>query len=92
MTGGKSPFKRVRAKKTPPTDLEGLFKELKNRSPEIRDLFAHQAVILRAYSESHLDSSNVSLELPTGSGKTLVGALSRPLTEVLLTRCTNSHR
>jgi len=75
MSGGKSPFKRVRAGATLTTDPEGLFKELKNRSADIHDLYAHQADILRAYYGSHLKSSDVSLELPTGSGKTLVGLL-----------------
>lgn len=72
---GKGPFKRVRAGGIPATDPEGLFKELKNRSTDIHDLYAHQADILREYYAKHLDSSDVSLELPTGSGKTLVGLL-----------------
>ena len=75
MSGGRSPFKRVRAGATPATDPEGLFKELKNRSTDVRDLYAHQADILREYYGKHLNSTDVSLELPTGSGKTLVGLL-----------------
>jgi len=48
---------------------------LKNRSPNIRDLYSQQADILREYYDNHLDSDDVSIELPTGSGKTLVGLL-----------------
>ncbi|MBW2037887.1 MAG: DEAD/DEAH box helicase [Deltaproteobacteria bacterium] len=71
----KSPFKRVQIRKTEEIDLETLFKDLKNRSPKIRDLFAHQADILREYYKFHRNSRDVGIELPTGSGKTLVGLL-----------------
>ncbi len=70
-----SPFRIPRRTVTQPADIEALFKELKNRSPNIRDLFAHQADILRDYYQNHINSRDVSLELPTGSGKTLVGLL-----------------
>lgn len=75
MSNSKSPFKRVRVRKTQKIDIETLFKDLKNRSPNIRDLFAHQADILREYYKSHIDTQDVGIELPTGSGKTLVGLL-----------------
>ncbi|MDR2719727.1 MAG: DEAD/DEAH box helicase [Nitrososphaerota archaeon] len=74
MSQAKSPFKRVAIKQTQQIDIETLFKDLKNRASEIRDLYAHQADILRAYSDFD-KVSDVSLELPTGSGKTLVGLL-----------------
>ncbi|MCL2359862.1 DEAD/DEAH box helicase [Candidatus Bathycorpusculum sp.] len=74
MSQAKSPFKRVAIKQTQQVDIETLFKDLKNRASEIRDLYAHQADILRAYSDFD-KVSDVSLELPTGSGKTLVGLL-----------------
>ncbi|MCI4359773.1 MAG: DEAD/DEAH box helicase, partial [Thermoplasmata archaeon] len=75
MANTPNPFRRVRVKATPPADPESLFKELRTRSPEIRDLFSHQADILRSYAQNHIETSDVSLELPTGSGKTLVGLL-----------------
>jgi hypothetical protein len=56
-------------------DIESLFKDLRNRSPKIRDLFSAQADVLRDYQTNHLKSADVSIELPTGSGKTLVGLL-----------------
>jgi len=72
----RSPFKRVKVGPVqPPADIESLFKELKNRNPRIKDLFAHQADIIRAYFQKYLDSKHVALELPTGSGKTLVALL-----------------
>ncbi len=71
----KGPFRHVGAKRPQPTDIESLFKDLKNRDPSIRDLYSHQADVLREYSSSHLTSKDVSIELPTGSGKTLVGLL-----------------
>ncbi len=72
---GKSPFRRVGTKRPQTGDIESLFKDLKNRSPNIRDLYSQQADVLREYYDNHLDSGDVSIELPTGSGKTLVGLL-----------------
>ena len=71
----KGPFRHVGVKRQQSTDIESLFKDLKNRSPSIKDLYSHQADVLREYSSSHLNSKDVSIELPTGSGKTLVGLL-----------------
>jgi len=75
MSGSKSPFKRVRVKKKHELDIETLFTELRNRSPNIKNLYAHQADIIREYNHKHIDSQDVGIELPTGSGKTLVGLL-----------------
>ncbi len=57
------------------SDPEELFHNLRGRSSEIKHLWSHQADLLRSYSEECLDMSDVALELPTGSGKTLVGLL-----------------
>jgi len=70
-----SPFKRVRVEKKRDFDIEALFYDLKNRDPKIRDLYAHQADIIREYTKTHITSQDVGIELPTGSGKTLVGLL-----------------
>lgn len=75
MSRSKSPFIRVRVGKKQKIDIETLFKDLKNRSPSIKDLFAHQADILREYYKTHIDTPDVGIEIPTGSGKTLVGLL-----------------
>ncbi|WP_225659159.1 DEAD/DEAH box helicase [Streptomyces sichuanensis] len=57
-----------------PDTPEALFGEL----PRTRDghgaLWSHQADILRDYMD-HRDKADIALELPTGSGKTLIGLL-----------------
>ncbi|MHA1972545.1 MAG: DEAD/DEAH box helicase [Candidatus Hodarchaeales archaeon] len=56
-------------------DIETLFNNIRNRSPKIRALYSHQADILRDYYDHHQKTSDIGIELPTGSGKTLVGLL-----------------
>lgn len=68
-------FRKLPVKKPRPTDIEGLFKDLKSRSPKVSNLWVHQADILRVYQTAHLETNDVALELPTGSGKTLVALL-----------------
>lgn len=58
-----------------PTDIEGLFRDLKGRSDKVPHLWSHQADILRVYHGQHLKTQDVAFELPTGAGKTLVGLL-----------------
>ena len=58
-----------------PPDPESLFHDLKGRAPEIQALWSHQADLLRAYTKNHVKASDVAFELPTGTGKTLVGLL-----------------
>jgi len=57
-----------------PEGPEALFRDLKTRSPQIQHLWAHQADILRAY-QAQAKQKDIALELPTGTGKTLVGLL-----------------
>ncbi|MFS0726292.1 DEAD/DEAH box helicase [Paenibacillus sp. 1P07SE] len=52
---------------------ESLFYDLRNR--KVEGLLAHQADVLRVYNEK-LESPDIAMELPTGSGKTLVGLLA----------------
>src|SRR4051812_37772540 len=52
---------------------EALFRDLRSR--RVEGLLSHQADILRAYQDRALDTADVALQLPTGSGKTLVGLL-----------------
>ncbi len=75
MTGKKIGFKKIAAKSIKPSDPESLFRDLKDRSPDIQHLWSHQADILREYTQKHINSSDIALELPTGTGKTLVGLL-----------------
>jgi len=53
-------------------DPESLFRDLRDRTVE--GLLAQQADMLRKYM-AHVDKRDIALELPTGSGKTLVGLL-----------------
>jgi len=65
-------------KKTPPPAFvpdspEQLFLDLPRR--KIPDVLPHQREIMRAYVAEAVDAPDVALQLPTGSGKTLVGLL-----------------
>lgn len=42
---------------------------------KIPDVLPHQREVLRTYAAEHVDAPDVALQLPTGSGKTLVGLL-----------------
>jgi len=65
----------IRRKKTSTTytDPESLFRDRRNRT--VPGPLSHQSDILRRYQAEAFDKENVALELPTGSGKTLVGLL-----------------
>jgi superfamily II DNA or RNA helicase len=54
-------------------DPEALFRDRRNRT--VQGPLSHQSDILRRYHKEAFDKPNVALELPTGSGKTLVGLL-----------------
>lgn len=56
-------------------DPERLFGSLPRTANGVKVLWAHQADQLRHYARDHRGSADVALELPTGSGKTLVGLL-----------------
>src|SRR5690242_10607991 len=59
----------VRAAESP----EAMFRDLRERTVE--GLLAHQADLLRDYMISALDTADVAIQSPTGSGKTLIGLL-----------------
>jgi replicative superfamily II helicase len=65
------PAREPEAPQTP----EELFGRLQVVDSRLDNLWAEQADALRAYASDHIGSSDVALELPTGSGKTLVGLL-----------------
>lgn len=54
---------------------EALFGDLPKLPTGVPALWSHQADQLRTYYDRHRSAANVALELPTGSGKTLVGLL-----------------
>src|SRR5713101_2224339 len=70
-----SPFKTRRDRPKPPESPEVLFRQLRPRNRQIRDLLSRQADVLRAYANVPEAETDVAVELPTGAGKTLVGLL-----------------
>ncbi len=68
-------FKTDLSKTSGPVDPETLFHNLRGRAPEIKHLWSHQADILRNYQQECNTDRDIAIELPTGSGKTLVGLL-----------------
>src|SRR5215216_4607519 len=67
-------FKLNRSRGVAAETPEALFNDLRPR--RIEGLLAHQADLLRAYVQAQVvDAPDVALQLPTGSGKTLVGLL-----------------
>lgn len=71
----KAKFKKVSPGEVRPADPESLFRDLKGRSSEIQHLWSHQADLIRSYDKNHLNTPDIALELPTGTGKTLIGLL-----------------
>lgn len=68
-------FKTVPPEEQIPSDPEHLHRLL---APEIgapTALWAHQADVLREWHGNYLRAKDIAIELPTGSGKTLVGGL-----------------
>lgn len=66
-------FKIPEKRTVSPDDPESLFRDLRKKS--VPGLLSHQADLLRSYLAVHTKHSDIALQLPTGSGKTLVGLL-----------------
>jgi len=66
-------FKKVQPKTSVPDSPDELLRDLPRR--KIPDVLPHQREVMRKYAEAALDAEDVALQLPTGSGKTLVGLL-----------------
>lgn len=66
-------FKKVRKSANVPGSPEELLNDLRTRT--IPGLLSHQADVTRSYVEKAINVPDVALQLPTGSGKTLVGLL-----------------
>ena len=69
------PFRLPPRRGSKPSDPESLFRSLSGRSPDVPHLWAHQADVLRKWHSDHVSTSDIALELPTGTGKTLIGLL-----------------
>jgi hypothetical protein len=81
-------------KKSVPDTPEALFKSLKKAG--INHPWSQQADCWREYQSKHLQTPNVALELPTGSGKTLIGLVlaewrRRKFSEKVLYLCPNNQ-
>ena len=66
-------FKKPASPLSIPDSPDRLFRDLPRRKHA--SLFDHQGQVLRTYAQVALDAPDVALQLPTGSGKTLVGLL-----------------
>lgn len=66
-------FKKIPARVNLPDNPVSLFQDLQKR--EHPGLYDHQGQVLRDYHANALNIPDVALQLPTGSGKTLVGML-----------------
>jgi Rad3-related DNA helicase len=66
-------FKKPPVQTVVPESPDRLFRDLPRRKHP--SLYDHQGQILRTYVAQAVDSPDVALQLPTGSGKTLVGLL-----------------
>ena len=66
-------FKKPATHTSVPESPDRLFRDLPRRKHA--SLYDHQGQILRNYVSNALTASDVALQLPTGSGKTLVGLL-----------------
>jgi hypothetical protein len=59
----------------PPESPEALFRELPRTGKGVGGLWTHQGAILGQYVSQYASVTDVALELPTGTGKTLPGLL-----------------
>jgi superfamily II DNA or RNA helicase len=66
-------FKLPEKKPARPDDLEALFRDLRKKT--VPGLLSHQVDVLRSYMAVHAKHSDIALQLPTRSGKTLAGLL-----------------
>jgi len=66
-------FKKILPKRSVPDSPDELLRDLPRR--KIPDVLPHQREMMKGYAEKALDEADVALQLPTGSGKTLVGLL-----------------
>lgn len=64
-------FKRIQDESVGTTTIEALFQDLRGR--RVENPWGHQVDLWRAYEKDATQSSDVAIQLPTGSGKTLVG-------------------
>lgn len=74
MESRKAGFRRVRKRGEAAASPRSLFRDL-DRDKDVPFLWGHQDRVLEGYEEKHTDSEDIALELPTGTGKSLIGLL-----------------
>jgi len=67
-------FRTSSAEAPKPESIVLMFRDL-DRDPSVKYLYSHQDKVLEGYYQQHLRSKDLAIELPTGTGKTLVGLL-----------------
>lgn len=70
------PFKPVNPNPPVPSDPLQLFDELPRRPGAVSELWRQQGEILNTYSGEFETKADVAIELPTGTGKTIVGGVA----------------
>jgi hypothetical protein len=66
-------FVKITPKNEAPESPDALFRDLPRR--KIPDVLPHQQYMMQKYASEAVNAKDVALQLPTGSGKTLVGLL-----------------
>lgn len=67
-------FTKPKSNRTSYSTPGELYRDLPRRTGAVPGLWAHQSEMLKAYTEN-TNQSDIALELPTGTGKTLIGLL-----------------
>ena len=65
-------FKRPQKSTNVPASPDQLLRELPRR--KIPDVLPHQRELMRSYAAIGVDEADVAMQLPTGSGKTLMSS------------------
>lgn len=66
-------FQTIRHQAPPAESPEAHYRDLPRGPGAVSGLWVHQGDLLRVYARDHLDTPDLALELPTGTGKTLPG-------------------
>ena len=69
------PFQAVRQQAPPAESPEAHYRDLPRGPGAVPGLWVHQGDLLRIYARDHLETPDLALELPTGTGKTLPGLI-----------------
>ena len=66
-------FQAIRHQAPPAESPEAHYRDLPRGPGAVPGLWVHQGDLLRIYANDHLDTPDLALELPTGTGKTVPG-------------------